>query len=294
MSEDRAMTDVQGNTPPPWKGRSALSLWAASIGGPRQNLDKLRDVVATLATFARPSVVRARLERLHTLGHCDATPTIAQLLVAARHQLSFSLAADTRLFYAAQGIPWNRHNLRRFVAYPTTMMDPVGLFLTSEGIIQHVLQTFHRHATYDLVLLRAHPGGLESMQRQLDELAAGTHPHQASLESLVEDGSYHDRLRRDVPAFIADPHVPARPIPEGLVDDPLLMLAMDQFKDVRGYVRYAAQLDVGVGDALVAFVQLAINETVGDALGFQVGPQTLRVDCCDADLVDRHMGTRAA
>ena len=284
----RPMSAIQGNTPPRWRGRSAWSLWAACIGGPWQNLDKLRDLARTLLTLARPAVVRRRLQHLHDQGHIDTLPALPQLLVASQHQLSFSLAEDTRRFYAAQGIPWTSHNLRRFVAYPTTMMDPVGLFLTSDGIIQHVLQTFHRHATYDLVLLTAHPGGLASMQEQLAALEAGEHLHQASLDSLIEDGSYHDRLRRDVDAFVADPHVPARSIPDGLADDPLLMLAMDQFKDVRGYARYASRLTVGYGASLRAFVELAVHETVGGVFGFRVGPTTRDVSACDPDLGARH------
>ncbi len=128
------------------------------------------------------------------------------------------------------------------------------------------------------------------MQRQLDQLANGTHLHQASLEALVEDGSYHDRLRRDVAEFIADPFVAPRPIPDGLSDEPLLMLAMDQFKDVAGYIRYASRLDVGFGSTLGAFVALAINETVGDALGFQVGRKTLDESACDPEFIARHLG----
>ena len=285
----RPITAVQGNTPPPWQGRSEWSLWRDCIGGVRQNVEKLREVAGFFGALLRPSVVRARLERLRELGHCEHTPTVAQLLVASRHQLSFSLGAETRLFYAAQGIPWTRHNLKRFVAYPTTMMDPVGLFLPPDSIIQHVLQTFHRHATYDLVLLRAHPGGPERMQEQLDQLAAGTHTHQRSLLALVEDGSYHERLRRDVREFVADPHVEARPIPQGLVPDPLLMLAMDQFKDVRGYIAYASRLDVGWFDVLRTFAHLAFNETVGGALGVTIGRKTLVVEACDAAFRERHL-----
>ena len=290
----QSINEVQGNTPAPWKGRSEWSLWWACVGGPRQNLEKLTEVLGFFSALVRPRIVRERLQRLHDLGHCDALPTIPQLLVASRHQLSFSLGAETKKFYEAQGIPWTRHNLKRFVAYPTTMMDPVGLFLQKNSIIQHVLQTFHRHATYDMVLLRAHEGGPEEMQRQLDQLAAGTHPHQRSLDALVEDGSYHDRLRRDVPEFVANPHVEARPIPDGLVPDPLLMLAMDQFKDVRGYIAYAARLDVGWWDTLKAFTYLAINETIGGPLGVEVGPKTLRVDCCDEAFVERHLGAGRA
>lgn len=286
----RPITEVQGNAPPAWKGRSEVALWRACVGGWAQNADKLRQVGHLLAAYLRPRVVQERLERLQALGHCDAVPTNAQLLVASRHQLSFSLGAETRLFYEAQGIPWSIHNLKRFVAYPTTMMDPVGLFGSRDSIIHHVLQTFHRHATYDLVLLRAHEGGLEAMQQQLDALAAGTHPHQAALDSLVEDGSYHDRLRRDVAEFMDDPYVPARPIPDGLVADPMLMLAMDQFKDVRGYVAYASRLRVSRWDALMAFVHLANNELLLGNLGLHIGPKTLDVSCCDPELVERHLG----
>lgn len=283
------MNEIQGNTPPTWKGRSTLSLCLAVVGGWHQNLDKLGQLLGMLSSFLRPGVVAARLQRLVDLGHCAKRPTMAQLLVASRHQLSFSLGADTKAFYAAQNIPWTLHNLRRFVAYPTTMMDPVGLFSPRDTIIHHVLQTFHRHATYDLVLLRAHAGGLDEFQRQLDALADGSHLHQHSLDSLVEDGSYHDRLRRDVPEFAANPFVEARPIPQGLAADPYLMLAMEQFKDIRGYTDYASRLEVGVLDVLREVGLLAFNETVGELWNVSLGPKTLRVDACDPAFVERHL-----
>ena len=84
------------------------------------------------------------------------------------------------------------------------------------------------------MLLRAHEGGVEAMAAQARQIVEGTHPHQRALTSLIEDGAYHARLPRDIAAFQADPHEPARPIPAGLVDEADLMLAMDQFKDVRG------------------------------------------------------------
>ena len=58
------------------------------------------------------------------------------------------------------------HNLRRFVSGPATMLDPIGLFSPRDAMIHHVLQTFHRHPLYDLVLLRAHDGGVEAMARR--------------------------------------------------------------------------------------------------------------------------------
>lgn len=284
------MNQRQGNTPPTWLGQSAGSLFVHVVGGWRQNRDKILEIFRMVGAILRPSQVRRRLTRLRDLEHAEVIPTLAQVLVASRDQLSFSLGADTKEFYRAQGIPWGYHNFRRFVAYPTTMMDPVGLFSSRDTIIQHVLQTFHRHATYDLVLLRGHAGGVEEMQVQLDQLAAGTHVHQRSLDALVEDGSYHERLRRDVAEFASNPHVEPRPIAVELVEDGHLMLAMDQFKDFRGYTNYASRLKVGPFHVLKAFAQMALNETLGELLGFTVGPKSVVVEACDPELVARHLG----
>src|SRR5512138_3353945 len=243
----RSMAETQGATPPAWLGRSRWRLLADVIGGFRQNWDKLVQLLSLLAAYFRPGLVRRRLERLRALGHSDATATIAQLLVAGRDQMVVSAAEETKVFYRSQGIPWVFHNLRRFISGPATMLDPIGLFAPRDTLVHHVLQTFHRHPLYDLVLLRAHEGGVEAMAAQARQILDGTHPHQRTLASLIEDGAYHARLPRDIAAFQEDPHRPARPIPSGLVDQAELMLAMDQFKDVAGFVRYASRLHVGLG-----------------------------------------------
>src|SRR5690348_10992512 len=111
----RSMAETQGATPPAWLGRSRWRLFGDVIGGLRQNWDKLCQLVSLLAAYFRPRLVRRRLERLRALGHVDATPTIAQLLVAGRDQMVVSAAAETKLFYRSQGIPWVFHNLRRFI-----------------------------------------------------------------------------------------------------------------------------------------------------------------------------------
>jgi hypothetical protein len=283
------MAERQGASPPPWLGRPRRALLADVLVGWRQNVDKVVQLLGLLAAFFRPGLVRRRLERLRALGHVDAVPTMAQLLVAARDQMMIGATEDTRLFYRSQGIPWGFHNLRRFLAGPATMMDPVGLFSPRDAIVEHVLQTFHRHPVYDLVLLRAHEGGVEAMLAQARQVVAGTHPHQRALASLIEDGSYHARLPREIEAFISDPMQPARPVPPGLVDDPHLMLAMDQFKDMRGYARYAARLRVRAARALGAWLMVAFDETLGGVLGIKLGPRQVRADACDPDLVARHL-----
>ncbi len=285
---DRTMAETQGATPPAWLGRSRWRLFRDVLGGLRQNWDKLRQLVSLLVAYLRPALVRRRLERLRALGHGDATPTSAQLLVAGRDQMMVSAAEETKLFYRSQGIPWVFHNLRRFISGPATMLDPIGFFAPRDAIVHHVLQTFHRHPVYDLVLLRAHEGGVDAMAAQARQILDGTHPHQRALASLIEDGAYHARLPRDIAAFQADPHEPARPIPAGLVGDAELMLAMDQFKDVGGFARYAARLDVGMGAAIAAWLAAGFDETLGGLIGRKLGPRGVRVEACDADLVARH------
>ena len=282
------MAELQGATPPSWLGRSRWRLLGDVIGGWRQNLDKLVHLVALVGAFLRPGRVRRRLERLRGLGHIDAIPTLPQILVAGRDQIMVSASEETKIFYRSQGIPWIFHNLRRFISGPATMLDPVGLFLPRDAIAQHVLQTFHRHPVYDLVLLRAHAQGLEEMARQAQQILAGTHRHQRALTSLIEDGSYHARLPREIAAIQANPHIEAREIPPGLVDDPQMMLAMDQFKDIRGFTAYAARLRVGVTDALRAWILVAFDETLGGWIGVKLGPRRVVLEACDPAIAARH------
>lgn len=284
------MASAQGATPPAWLARSRWRLLADVIGGWRQNADKLTQLLALIVALFRPSVVRRRLERLRALGHIDVLPTTAQLLVAGRDQMFAGAAEETKIFYRSQHIPWVFHNLRRFISGPATMLDPIGLFSSRDTIIHHVLQTFHRHPVYDLSLLRAHDGGVEAMSAEARRILEGTHPHQRALTSLIEDGSYHGRLPLEIDAFARDPLLPARPIPAGLVADPAMMLAMDQFKDVGGFARYAARLSVGPAAALGAWIAVVLHAVTGRS------PPRLRVEACDPELVERHLsqGSRAS
>jgi hypothetical protein len=285
-----SMAETQGATPPLWRGRSRGRLLLDVLGGWRQNLDKVVQLAALVAAFLWPPIVRRRLERLRALGHVDVTPSLAQLLVAARDQMIISATEETRLFYRSQGIPWVFHNVRRFLSGPATMLDPAGLFSPRATVVEHVLQTFHRHPLYDLVLLRAYPGGVEAMAAAAAAINAGTHPHQRALTSLIEDGAYHARLPGDIAAFRADPHMAARPIPDGLVPDAGMMLGMDQFKDIRGYTNYAARLEVGLLTALGSWLAVGFDETLGSLTGVRLARRELRVDACDRDLVARHLG----
>src|SRR6185503_17147167 len=96
-------------------------------------------------------------------------------------------------------------------------------------------------------------------------------------------------LPAEIAAFQADPFEPARPIPEGLVPDRYMMAAMDQFKDLRGYTRYAARLPVGWGAALRAWLAVAFDETLGGVLKTKLGPRTVAPEALDPEIARRHL-----
>jgi hypothetical protein len=283
-----SMAETQGATPPAWLGRSRFRLLADVLVGVRANVDKAVQLAGLVLGYLRPSVLRRRFERLRQLGHIDVVPTWAQAVLAGRDQMMLSASEETKLFYASQGIPWIFHNVRRFLAGPATMLDPIGLFSPRDAIVEHILQTFHRHPVYDLVLLRAHEGGVEALAKAVREVNSGAHPHTRALRSLIEDGSYHERLPREIAAFEADPLTPARPIPEGLVPDEHMMLGMDQFKDMRGFARYASRLAASVPQALLAWMAAGFDEALGSLLGVKLGPTRIRVEACDPDVIARH------
>lgn len=278
------MAARQGATPPAWLSRSRWRLLWDVVGSPRANGRKLVHLFGLLAAFFRPGLVRRRLERLRALGHVEVVPSLAQLWMAARDQMMLGATEETRIFYRDQGIPWVFHNVRRLVSGPATMLDPLGLFSPRAVLIAHVLQTFHRHPVYDLVLLRAHEGGVEELARQAERLRAGHHPDQRALTSLIEDGSYHARLPDDIAQFMTAPLAAARPVPIGLLDDPHLMLAMDQFKDLAGMVRYAARLRVGPVRAILAWAELLVGRRLPEPRA-----RHITVAACDPDLVARHV-----
>src|SRR5262249_53283846 len=155
-------------------------------------------------------------------------------------------------------------------------------------IVEHVLQTFHRHPVYDLVLLRAHEQGMEEMARQADQIVAGTHPHQRALSSLIEDGSYHARLPREIAAIRAEPNITARPIPAARVVAAHMMRPMDQFKAIRGFTNSAARLKVTAGDAIRAWLYVAFDETLGSLIHVKLGPRQIELAACDPDILERH------
>lgn len=267
---------------PKWVGQSRIDLLRLSLGGWEQILDNIRQAAHILVSLFNPFRIRKRLIRLQQFGHLEALPGICQMLIAGRDQILISAVDETKTFYQKQGIPWVFHNFRRFVACPASMMDPIGLLSHRDTVIHHIFQTYHRHPLYDFVLLRAHDQGLEEMGRQLELFHQRKHPKQEYLETLIEDGHYHEKIYWQFLEFMKDPLVKSNPIPEGLSPNPYLMLAMDQFKDIRGFTNYASRLKVGLWDVIRAVFQILVASQ----------PKQIQIECCDREFVKRYFPGR--
>jgi len=56
------------------------------------------------------------------------------------------------------------------------------------------MQVVHANPVYDLQLLCMFPDGLDALERQLEEMLAGTHPRAASIAAIIEEADYHANL----------------------------------------------------------------------------------------------------
>ena len=86
-----------------------------------------------------------------------------------------------------------------------------------------------------------------------------------------------------MPEFIANPQIEPRPIPTGLVENPHLMLAMDQFKDVRGYTSYASRLRLGFGTCSSRLARWPSMRLWASSTGWTVGPETVSIAACEPE-----------
>ena len=71
-----------------------------------------------------------------------------------------------------------------------------------------------------------------------------------------------------------------------------MMLAMDQFKDMRGFARYAARLTPACRARSSPGSSPAFDEALGSALGLKLGPVRIRVEACDPEVIARHPAAR--
>lgn len=188
--------------------RSPVALVAQAAGDRRAAIGKVARLVQGLASYGSGSDVDGKLLRLRALGVIDAIPTHTQLAVGGIDMLRFWISPAAADYYEARGISYSFHQLLRFLDEPASVIDPIGLFSTEDGIIGHLMQVVHANPVYDLQLLAMFDGGHGNLVRQLREMLSGTHPRVESIGAVVEEPDYHQRLLDFVLEWRRDPTVP--------------------------------------------------------------------------------------
>jgi hypothetical protein len=222
---------------------SAPRLLLTALGGPVAIAGKLRRLAATLALYADPREIPARLERLRARGYVDQAPSRAQLVFGGLDMVRFVIEPAARDYYRQKGFSFGLHQVLRFLDDPVSMIDPTGFLSARDTIIGHLMQVVHLNPVYDLQLLESFDDGLDELERQVRAMIAGTHPRHATIAAIVEDPTYHCRLLDYVVRFRADRGTPP-PVrqEQTLRADPVFAAAEQTFATLPGFLRYCVKL----------------------------------------------------
>jgi hypothetical protein len=243
---DEAMPDGQdaGTSAIPMRLRaSAPRLLLAALGGPRQVAGKLRRLTQTVALYADRNEIPRRLERLRKRGYVDRAPTRLQMIFGGLDMLRWVIEPAARDYYRQKGISFGLHQVLRVLDDPVSMIDPTGFLSARDTIIGHLMQVTHLNPVYDLQLLEVFDDGLGELERQVEQMIAGTHPRQATIAAIIEDAGYHARLLDYVRRFRDDRGAPP-PVrqEQTLRGDPVFAAAERTFATLPGFVAYASRL----------------------------------------------------
>ena len=214
---------------------------ASALGSPRAAVAKVGRLGRLLAGYALPAELDAKLQRLLALGIIEAIPSRLQLVLGARDMLRFWIVPAAADYYADQQISFAFHQLLRFLDEPASLADPVGFFSTMDGIIGHLMQVVHANPLYDLELLQMFPDGLAELERQIDQMLAGTHPRAAAIGAIIEEPGYHRELGEFVRRYRCDPAAPA-PLRSNVSASPHFLLLERTFGSLRTAMRYFCRL----------------------------------------------------
>ena len=178
-----------------------------AAGSRNDLLRKAGDALSTGRTMLDKVERDARFARLAAAGQTGQTgqqPTDWQMVVAAHHMLISYILPSNVQFYKAYNLPHWWTQLIRFSDEPSAMMDPIGLSISRDMIVSHLVQVVHTSAGYDVALLLMFDDGLDELRRQLELLCSGDHPRQSAIDAIIERADYHARLLAALDRFEAD------------------------------------------------------------------------------------------
>jgi hypothetical protein len=222
---------------------SKLELIRKSAGGPLIVAKKAIKLARTFAIMAHGGRARSRLNRLRDLGLIEVMPSRKQLRAGARRMFEELIVPAVADHYEKSGIDMRFQVLLRVLDDPSALVDPLGLASDVDVIIGHLMHVVHVNPAYDLQLLSSEPGGLESLERQVEQLIARTHPRTESILAILEDHSYPQRLLEYVRAFRRDPHAPP-PVRDNVANDPRFAAAEKKYGTLTAAMRTFASLSV--------------------------------------------------
>ena len=199
---------------------SALTELRLAIGRPADIRRKTRDAARSLWTLLADRRERdARYARLRARGLAGEQPTDWQMWLAASHMMRAYILPSNIEFYEAYDRPHWWWQLLRFLDEPSAMLDPIGLGISRDMVVAHLVRISHSSAGYDVALLCMFDDGVDELRAQLEQLVAGEHPDQATIDALIERPDYHRALLEALDRWQADPQLHWRvstvPAPEG-------------------------------------------------------------------------------
>jgi hypothetical protein len=96
---------------------------------------------------------------------------------------------------------------------PWAPVPTLGLNVPSKFQIAHILQTPHPFPLWDIQIVHADPGGLDELERQLDETLAGVSFRARLNQAMASRPGYFNYLKEVVPKIRRFDYPP---VPEGL------------------------------------------------------------------------------
>lgn len=236
-----ARSDARSDAPPRLR-EPPLQLLRRAMGDRQTRREKLRRLAGAVMNYGDERKVLPRLQRLKDLGWIDEIPSRLQRIVGALDMLRFFIVPCAADYYKSKGINFYFHTLLRFLDDPASVIDPTGFNSSRDTIIGHVLQVVHANPDYDLQLLESFPDGITSMEQQILQLLAGTHPRAASILATVEDPEYHARLLEHVREFRRRQHAAHSLLRENVLSDAHFRLLEQTFGELPSAMRYFSQL----------------------------------------------------
>lgn len=212
-----------------------------AMGSPKALREKAKKFLIALWLYGRTERIDERLRRLQRLGYIDEVPTRMQRIVGAIDMMRFFIVPAASDYYRQKGINFRFHTLLRFLDDPASIIDPTGFNSSRDAIIGHVMQVVHANPHYDFQLLESFEDGLEEMERQVEQVIAGTHPRTASIRAIVEDPEYHERLLEHIREYRRNRGV-APLLRENIAKEGKFQLEERTFGTVPSAMRYFARM----------------------------------------------------